>query len=374
MRPNRPATPDPSDGGPRVAAPPRAPVPGAIAPEELTATLARLAGEVAGLPPAAFSSTRLKGDASSRSYYRVARPGGPSYVAMVLPADPGRSEEASHGAPAAELPFLDVHRYLASQRVPVPAIHRVDLDAGVLILEDLGDVTLEAALGHGGDATRDRLYGEAVDLLADLRLRAEAHAEGSIAFGRAFDERLLRWEWDHYLEYGLVARTGHRPAGAEAKLLGDAGDRICRAIAALPRGFTHRDYQSRNLMVTPRGLVVLDFQDALLGPRQYDLVALLRDSYVELPEPLVDSLLRRYLDRVGSAESFESFRRAFDLVTVQRKLKDGGRFEFIDRVKGNPSFLPHVPLSFRYVARALQRLPEERPLLEALRSHHPEMA
>ena len=277
-----------------------------------------------------------------------------------------------------ELPFLDVHRYLASQGVPVPAVHHVDLALGVLLLEDLGDVTLEAALRTGGDATRDRLYGEAVDLLADLRLRAEARPEGSIAFGRSFDFDLLRWEWNHYVEYGLIARTGHRPTAAEASVLDGAGDRICRALAALPRGFTHRDYQSRNLMVTPRGLVVLDFQDALLGPRQYDLVALLRDSYVELPEPLVDALLRRYLDRIrsrgGEAADFDSFRRTFDLQTVQRKLKDGGRFEYIDRVKGNPSFLPHVPASFRYVGRALERLPEERPLLELLRGLHPELA
>ncbi|MHB8418067.1 MAG: aminoglycoside phosphotransferase family protein [Myxococcales bacterium] len=342
----------------------------------LPETLTRLVSEVSSVPARELTVQKLKGDASSRSYYRVARPGGPSCVAMVLPPDAGKSEEASHGAPASELPFLNVHRWLAAQGIPVPRIDRVDLEAGVLILEDLGDVTLEAAVAAGQSA-RDRWYGEAIDLLVDLRAKAEAKPGGSVAFERAFDFDLLRWEFDHYLEWGLRARTGRTPTGAEAALLGEAGDRLCRAIAALPRGFTHRDYQSRNLMVTPRGLVVIDFQDALLGPRPYDLVALLRDSYVELPEPFVDAMLRRYLDGLrgltGEAVPFEPFRRSFDLVTVQRKLKDGGRFEYIDRVKKNPSFLPHVPASFRAVARALERLPEERPLLDLLRSFHPEM-
>ncbi len=343
------------------------------APEELPGSLVRFAAKAAGLPENGFFATKLKGDASSRAYWRVARPGGPSFVAMVLPADAGRSEEASKGAPPPELPFLDVQRYLASRGVPVPAVHRVDLDAGLLLLEDLGDVTLEAAVTGGDARTRERLYGEAVDLLADIHARAEARPGGSVAFGRAFDFDLLRWEWDHYIEYGLLARTGRHPSPVQAALLASEGDRICRTLAGLPRGFTHRDYQSRNLMVTPRGLVVLDFQDALLGPRPYDLVALLRDSYVELPEPLVDSLVARYLDRLGVRTAPEAFRRAFDLMAVQRKLKDGGRFEYIHRVKGNPSFLPHVPASLRHAARALARLPEHRPLLDLLRGFHPEM-
>ncbi len=349
-----------------------------VQPAEIPGVLARLTAEIAGVPATELEVRKLKGDASSRSYYRVAKPRGPSYVAMVLPPDAARSEEASKGAVPLELPFLDVHRYLASQNIPVPAIHRIDLGAGVLILEDLGDETLEAAVAAGDDRARDRWYQAAIDLLVNLRVRAEAQPSGSIAFTRSFDQELLRWEFDHYVEYGLRARTGRKPTAAQETLLADAGNRLSRDIASLPRGFTHRDYQSRNLMVTPRGLVVLDFQDALLGPRQYDLVALLRDSYVELPAAVVETMLRRYVEGIrqhtGERVDFEPFRRSFDIVTVQRKLKDGGRFEYIDRVKKNPSFLPSVPASFRYVAQALERLPEYETLLSFLRDVHPEMA
>jgi N-acetylmuramate 1-kinase len=132
-------------------------------------------------------------------------------------------------------------------------------------------------------------------------------------------------------------------------------------------------------MVLPGGAqAVIDFQDALLGPRQYDLVALLRDSYVELPAALVERLIGRYLDALAEAGGPRldpiPFRATFDLLTVQRKLKDAGRFVFIDRVKGNPDFLRSIPASLRYVREALNRLPGLAELRETLARHVPELA
>jgi len=350
-----------------------------VAGEQLEQQLVDRARRISGAASAPFQVKKLKGDASSRSYYRVFQPGGASFVAMVLPSEGPQSEEVTAGSPSAELPFLNVHRYLKAQGIPVPEILLADLDAGILLLEDLGDATLGAALESGGESARDRLYGQAIDLLVAMRSRADAHPDPScLAFGRGFDFGLLRWEFDHYLEYGLVARIGHAPSPSERAVLARHGDRLCQSLAACKPGFTHRDYQSRNLMVCDRGLVVIDFQDALLGPLEYDLVALLRDSYVELDEPFVDRMLDRYragvLATTGEALEAAPLRHTFDLQTVQRKLKDGGRFEFIDRVKHNPSFLPYVVPSFRYVARALERLPEHAELLSLLRTFHPEMA
>jgi aminoglycoside/choline kinase family phosphotransferase len=343
--------------------------------EQRLADLARVAARTPDSN--AFAVEKLAGQASNRVYYRVAAASGsPSFVAMVLPQEAAKSEEAtSASASAAELPFLNVHRYLAKLGIPVPAIHTAALDEGILLLEDLGDTTLELSWRANPSAS---LYHTAIDLLADLRAHAEAHPDPScLAFTRGFDRALYRWEFDHYLEYGLRAREDIEPTARAAEVLRRAFDSISDRLVALPRGFTHRDYQSRNLMLPARGMVVIDFQDALLGPRQYDLVALLRDSYVELPDALLDSLLARYLERFCSQtrETIDpaEFRAGFDLLTVQRKLKDAGRFEFIARVKGNPSFLPHVPASFRYVARALERLPQYGDLLRLLRELHPEM-
>jgi aminoglycoside/choline kinase family phosphotransferase len=316
----------------------------------------------------------LAGHASLRSYWRVGSPPD-SLVVMVMP--PGaKPEEVTKGGPPAVEPFVDVQRYLAGIGVRVPAIHAFFDREGLMVLEDLGDEMLETRLLAG--APRAPLYERAVDQLARLRARAEAHPAGCAAFTRAFDAELYRWELDHFLEWGLEAWKGARLSPAEREAVDRAFDRIARALDAEPKGFTHRDYQSRNLMVLPSGeQAIIDFQDALLGPRQYDLVALLRDSYVELELPFVEAMLRRYLERLaaegGPRLAYEPFRGLFDLLTVQRKLKDAGRFVFIDRVKGNPGFLPSIPASLRYVREAFARRPDLAELHEILARHVPEL-
>jgi len=319
---------------------------------------------------------RLPGGAGNRTYWRVHGPDGKSAVVMELPADPVKSEEASKDHAPQELPFLNVHRYLERIGVRVP---RLLLDAsrdGFLVIEDLTDRTLEQALKDGAD--RRKLYSDAIDRLAGLRAHAERNPDPScVAWARAFDYDLYHWEFEHFIEYGLLAR-GAKPSDAELLILRHHFERISRELADAPRSFTHRDYQSRNIMVLRNGeQVVIDFQDALQGPRQYDLVALLRDSYVELDRPLIDQMLSRYLERFeaegGPPLDEGEFVAFFDLLTVQRKLKDAGRFVFIDRVKKNPSFLPHIPSSLRYVRDALKRQPALREVREILRKHVPEL-
>ena len=181
--------------------------------------------------------------------------------------------------------------------------------------------------------------------------------EGSVVATRAFDEDLLRWEIDHFREWGLDARG--KALSAEDRATFDAiGDRLARQIAGWRRGFVHRDYQSRNLMVRGQGaLAWIDFQDALMGPRVYDLVALLNDSYQEFDRAFVDARLDEFAERAGlGAAEREQLGVEFDRVTVQRKLKDAGRFVFIDKVKSNASFLKFVGPTVRKVSQALAHL------------------
>jgi aminoglycoside/choline kinase family phosphotransferase len=297
---------------------------------------------------------------------------------MVMPAD-ARPEEVTQGGPPATDPFVDVQGYLDQLGVRVPAVlgfYRDDPEGGLVVLEDLGDETLEARLLAGAEP--EPLYRRAVEQLASLRLRADASARRCVAHTRRFDRDLYRWELDHFREWLLEAWKGARLAAAERELVDREFDGIARRLAAEPVGFTHRDYQSRNLMVLPSGeQAVIDFQDALLGPAQYDLVALLRDSYVELPADLVDRMIARYLERTATGRGGDPapgpFREVFDLLTVQRKLKDAGRFVYIDRVKKNPDFLRSIPASLRYVREAFGRLSELRPLQEVLGRHVPEL-
>lgn len=341
---------------------------------ELEGTLRDQLQKATNKPQSNAPVQKLKGDASNRSYYRVGAPPD-SYVLMVMPLEAAKkSEEATGGEAPKELPFVNVHRYLEALGVRVPRILRYDEPAGIMVLEDLSDLTFEQALEGG--KRRDELYGRAVELLASLRANAEARPDPScLAFSRAFDETLYDWELHHFREWGLEAWSEKKPTAAERARLDELFKKIAQELAAAPRGFTHRDYQSRNLMLKGDELVVIDFQDALQGPRQYDLVALLRDSYVELDRPFVDRMLDRYLakfaqlsgNRLDAAE-FKSF---FDLLTVQRKLKDAGRFEFIHRVKNNPGFLPSIPASLRYVKDAFSRRPELWELQEIVSRYVP---
>jgi len=310
-----------------------------------------------------------------RSYWRVGV-APDSLVVMVLPED-SRSEEVTKGGPPPVNPFVDVQRYLEGIGVRVPAIRAFYEPEGLMILEDLGDEMLETRLLAGDPA--EPLYAAAVDQLARLRAHSEARPGGSVAFSRAFDHDLYLWELHHFREWLLEAWKGASLAPAERAAVDRHFEAISRALDAQPKGFTHRDYHSRNLMVLPGGgQAVIDFQDALLGPRQYDLVALLRDSYVELPPELVERMLRRYLERLaaegGARLDYGPFRSVFDLLTIQRKLKDAGRFVFIDRVRKNPDFLRSIPASLRYVREAFARRPDLAELQEILAKHVPELA
>jgi N-acetylmuramate 1-kinase len=346
----------------------------AVTEQRVRGAVARATGRDARGEPV----RRLAGHASMRSYWRVGTPPS-SWVVMALPADT-RPEEVTKGDAPLVNPFVDVQRYLRDLGVRVPEIVAFledDPAGGLMVLEDLGDEMLETRLLAGGD--RRALYQTAIDQLARLRAAAEQRPGGCLAFTRAFDHELYRWELDHFREWLLEAWKGAELSPAERQALDGEFDRIARALDAEPKGFTHRDYQSRNLMVLPSGeQAVIDFQDALLGPRQYDLVALLRDSYVELPPDLVDDLLLRYLDRLAAAGGprleYGPFREVFDLLTVQRKLKDAGRFVFIDRVKKNPGFLVSIPASLRYVREAFVRRPDLERLQGLLARYVPELA
>ncbi len=362
-----------------MASEPAATTTGPLAEARVREALRRFAGEEVARGPV----QGLGGHASLRTYWRAGR-GARSLMVMVMP--PGaKPEEATQGGPPAEEPFVNVQRYLGRLGVRVPEIRAffppeeglAGVPGVVMVLEDLGDDMLETRLLAGDD--RERLYEAAVDQLARLRARAEARPDPAcVAFGRRFDRALYRWELDHFREWLLEAWKGAALAPDERAFVDAEFDRIAAALAAEPLGFTHRDYQSRNLMVLPGGeQAVIDFQDALLGPRQYDLVALLRDSYVELPPELVERMLRRWLVRFeeagGPRLEYEPFRELFDLLTVQRKLKDAGRFVFIDRVKGNPGFLVSIPASLRYVREAFDRRPDLAGLRQVLARHVPEL-
>ncbi len=327
-------------------------------PYRVTPDLSKLHDLLGSIGRRAAAIEPMPGGASLRRYSRIRDTSGASFVAMFVP-DGDKPEEIQNGeARAHRWPFLEVRDLLAARGVEVPRVLAEDTRAGWLVLEDLGDDTLAAHLSRRPERKAE-LYTRAVTDLAAAQEALATLPESSIVTHRAFDEELLLWELDHFREWGLDARNKALSPGDRQEF-----DRIARGlakrIASFSRGFVHRDYQSRNLMVEGSRLVWIDFQDALLGPRVYDLVALLNDSYQEFDAAFVDARLDDYARARGLEKDDRArLRREFDQVTVQRKLKDAGRFVFIDRVKKNPAFLQFVGPTMKKVTGAIGRLASE---------------
>lgn len=317
------------------------------APADLPELVAACLGEPAP------TLERLAGGLSPRQFFRFTRASGAPAIVMWLPDDAPERELARRLG--RRLPFLELGELLGAAGVRVPRLFGALPDRGVLIVEDLGETLAERCERTPQD--RAGLYGRAVRELSAAQRRLATLPEGCLVATRAFDAALLRWELEHFHEWGVEA-LGVPLSSAERVCFERATSYLVDRIAGLPRGFVHRDFQSRNLLVPDDGpLGWIDFQDALLGPRAYDLVALLRDSYQRFDEPFVDARLCEFAEAHGltGSESHE-LRREIELITVQRKLKDAGRFVFFERTRGDASYLRFFVPSLRLVMGALERL------------------
>lgn len=308
----------------------------------------------------------LPAHASLRRYAR-ARFGARSEILMMMPPRDAAPDEAGAEArgPLADDPFVQVQRWLDAHAVPVPALYAVDEVSDGLWLEDLGGTDFDQWVSSDSSLRVDR-YRMALDVLLRFNeVTVSAESLPATIEARTFGRELLRWELDHYVEWRVECELGRKVDASEREKLNQGFDGLVDQLVGIPVRPMHRDYQSHNIMVTgddePR-LVLLDFQDAMMGPAIYDSVALLRDSYVVLDQSELSALVAYYAERraalpdLGAATSSD-VSRWFYLQTVQRKLKDAGRFVYIDRVKKNPAFLRYIPDSLAYVRAALAGLP-----------------
>ena len=317
----------------------------------------------AKLGAAAARVEPLHGDASSRAYVRVAPAGRPPVVAVVHP-EPFAADA---------LPQLVVGRLFRRLGIPIPAVLDQAPDLGILVVEDLGDETLQGWMEGGADRDPAPLYRQAIEYIAVLQNRGSPlRAEGALPFGLAFDAAKLTWELDFFRSEFLEAHRRVRPSPAADRELGRELSAVAVELAAEPRVLCHRDYHCRNLMVRDGRLVVIDFQDARLGPGTYDLVSLLRDCYVDLPDGLQAALTRQFLDAVP-AQRTRDFRARFDLMSVQRHLKALGTFGHQIARRGRRRFAEPVPRTLAHLRRTLRAYPRFDRLRGLLAPHLPEI-
>jgi hypothetical protein len=329
----------------------------AALPEAVRAFVASRYGEAGAAVP-------LSGDASTRRYFRISCGGATAVLAL-------------HPEPfvPAELAFLEVRELLAGWGLPVPEVFEADGPQAILLLEDLGDRTLQQALDQGlGAARRLELYREALDQLVTLQREAERGPHAASCFRVAFDVEKLSWEL-HYFEKHFLEGLRGRSLGVEDRAtLAQSFHRLAEEMASWPRVLCHRDFHSRNLMLNAGRLVWLDFQDARLGPSTYDLVSLLRDAYVELPDGLVSELVEEFRQRVAAGEARDAFRLRFELTTLQRTLKALGTFGYMASVRDNPVYLQYVPRTLAAARVELERHRELDALRRVLARHLEELS
>jgi aminoglycoside/choline kinase family phosphotransferase len=334
-----------------------------------------------------LSLAALAGDASSRRYYRakLAGPTTPSSVIiMELPSGsvlPLSSEElAVFKEPLKELPFLNLHRFLSRIGVRVPGLYGQSLEKGLLFLEDLGDLALWDRVQGLPPSEVLAWYQKAIDELLLLQIRGTKESDEScIAFQQRFDFRLYLWEFDHFLEYGLEKRPGTNINKTSKQELRSVFVEIAQRLDSLGPCLSHRDYHSWNLMIHDEAVAVIDFQDALLAPPQYDLASLLNDRITDsviqpdLEEKLVGYYVDRRVDMENQLINRDEFTEMYLLSVIQRDLKVVGRFYYLDVVKGKTAYKRFIPPTVRRLKRNFARLPQTERLIPILAEHYEEM-
>lgn len=328
-----------------------------------------------------LSVVPLTGDASNRSYFRLLLRGfkRKSIILMKLnQIDRGiMSEEIVNlQKKFTELPFLNIQRFLYRINVNVPEVYLYSASNNMVFIEDFGDEVMWSVLNNDS-AKRDKLYRMAIDQLVEMQFEGiKKRDDDCYAFWHRFDEKLLMWEFMHFIEYAIEKRKGsikQNHLEEAKKYFKNISEMLSKELDV----FTHRDYHSKNLMVMRDSLGILDFQDALIGPPQYDLASLLRDSYTELDEKFIYECVDYYLqivrERYRIKYGIEKFIEKFDLMSIQRNLKAVGRFHYIDIVKKNPNYLQFVPGTLKKVKVNMLKYRWLKPLYEILAEYVEEL-
>jgi len=306
-----------------------------------------------------LSPSRLEpasSDASFRRYFRATFAG---TTRIVMDAPPPHEDVR---------PYLEVTRMLESIGVHVPHVHAQDIERGLLLLEDLGSTQYLPELKGSGDA--DALYGDALAALASIQIKGREAARRLPPYDRA----VLAREMALMPEWFCARHLGLSFSATEQTIIDAAFEFLIIEALGQPRVLVHRDYHSRNLMVTAEANPgVIDFQDALEGPIGYDLVSLLKDCYIEWPRERVERWVLKHRETLLKAgmpagRDGREFLRWFDLIGVQRHIKVLGIFARLWYRDGKAGYLKDLPLTLRYVTEACTRYPELHDLARLLDS------
>ncbi|OVE79968.1 hypothetical protein BVY01_01135 [bacterium I07] len=293
----------------------------------------------------------LAGDASTRQYFRIFS----ADQTFIVCQDPDFINQDPEDYPA-----FNVNHLFRRHNIRVPVIYRMDSTAGMFLLEDIGDLSLEQAAKQLDSSGLENQYFRIIEKLTEIQTIPRTN---SLPFNRSFDIEKLMFEFDFFIRHAL---TGYANISLNEKNL----DRLRNAfftVAELlnePEWFVlnHRDFHSRNIYLHDNQIVILDYQDARLGLPQYDAVSLLRDSYHVLHDDLCARLMIFHYERMRYcgliAFSWDEYMRYFDLMAFQRNIKAIGTFGFQVTVRGQNTYQKYIRPSVNYLKSYIERRPE----------------
>ncbi|GAB6069606.1 phosphotransferase [Thiomicrorhabdus hydrogeniphila] len=284
-------------------------------------------------------------DASFRRYFRIqaqCATGSQSYIIMDAPVE---HEDCR--------PFIAVSNQLVEMGLNVPKVLEQNLDQGFLLLSDLGNVTYLSELTKRNESQTDQLYGDALSALVTLQTQGDKAAQNL----PVYDEKLLSTEMSLFSDWLLDKHLNIGLNTLEHQAWQNTQNILIESALKQPQTYVHRDYHSRNLMVTEDDNPgILDFQDAVKGPISYDAVSLLRDCYISWPEQQVTEWQRNYFlqlcdKNVMKRDEWSRFQKSMDLMGIQRHLKASGIFARLYHRDGKDGYLKDIPLTLNYIAK-----------------------
>ncbi|MBK9393387.1 MAG: phosphotransferase [Uliginosibacterium sp.] len=308
-------------------------------------------------PGDTYTIAPASADASFRRYFRLSFADGATRIVMDAPP----SHEDCR-------PFLHVAQLFSDAGVHVPTVFASDLDQGFLLLSDLGATTYLSALTPENASD---LYAEALGSLASIQ---RSSRPGLLP---EYDRAHLLREMELFPVWYIDRHKGLTLSDEEKNSLYAVFETILDVNLAEPKVFVHRDYHSRNLMVSRPNPGILDFQDAVHGPLTYDLASLFKDAYIHWEEAQTLDWLARYWDagrKLGLPvrADFADFHRDYEFMGAQRHIKVLGIFARLWHRDGKEAYLQDMPLVMHYLRTVCKRYGELRPLLRLLDKLDPE--
>jgi aminoglycoside/choline kinase family phosphotransferase len=304
----------------------------------------------------------LYSDGSQRQFHRFGDSKG--LHTFILVENPPRTKVLSKE----NISYLKIGKHLFQKGLPVPEIYRFDLDQGLFILEDFGDHLIQDEILEG--KTRTKIYKKVIELLIKMQFDALNDFDTNWCYQtKQFDRYCMRvFESNYFKDAYLINYLGLKKDWPE---LEEPFEYLAQqAESAGMNSFLHRDFQSRNIMITPKGLGVIDWQGGRLGPFPYDLASLLIDPYVCLSHDEQVYLFEYYVDclHIQGAEYIEIIKRYYPYLAIQRNLQILGAYAFLSKVQGKSFFEQYIPPSLNSLIYLLKQLnnPKLNPLLDVV--------